>query len=251
MTKVIPICFFLVICIKPEGIADQPDEATRIVQRAVTAAGGKEKLAQLLKRRVKTRGTGFDADEKASVNFTFESWLDAPSRCKQIIRLESEGVVLVRTRVLNGQSGWERVDNKTRRLGNDVVSAFQHGQYQAHVLLFFPLLEEKQFTLTVLKECKIGESDALAIRVSSKGKEDISLFFDKKNWLILKMSVRATDPAFKKALHEEYYENHRQIAGVKWPGTVKIFHNGKKYLESELVALEPLEHADPKWFAEP
>ena len=171
------------------------DEAKKIIERGLAAAGGKDKLVRFVKCRGKSKWTVYKGEAKAT--YTFESWCDGPLRCKQVLHIDTGEESFEQIRVLNGDKAWQREDGETTRLTEKVVKGFQQALHDGYLKLLFPLLEEPRFKLQTLGKSKVGKYDAVGVKVSAPGKEDVSLYFDVKTWLIVKKSVLETDPRVK------------------------------------------------------
>lgn len=230
--------------------AEESDEARATIKRAVTAAGGKEKLAHLLNRKTKSKGVFFVGDGKP-VSFTSESWVALPLRFKGVMRLERGSEFLERVRVLNVDMAWEHVEGKTARLDANTTKAFKESQHYALILMLYPLLEDPQFSLKYLGEERIGGRMAIGITVSAKGRPNFSLFVDKKSNLVVKTSTRGRDFPLDDALTEISLDKHREIAGVIQPSRRTYFRDGVRYAEDEVLEMEPLARIDPSLFREP
>ncbi len=215
------------------------DEASDIIERAVTAHGG----AANLERWTATRMT-FESHQSALPDMRYSgTWLVAsPDRQKIDMRLEQPGIEqpLEVGFVLSGGKGWLSMKLPGQGEGRTVtdldptmmrdVNVVVH---QTRVCSLLPLLRDRQFTLTALPETTVAERRAVGVRASFPERPDVSLYFDKETGLLVKTSYRHQQgqPADKnpeKQLHETLFTDYREMgaqeerlldkAGVKADG---------------------------------
>ena len=75
-----------------------------------------------------------------------------------------------------------------------------------------PLLEDKRYTLSSAGEALVKEQAAVAMKVASKGRPDVTLYFDKVSGLLLKTEHRRRDSATNKdVLHEEFFSAYQEV----------------------------------------
>jgi hypothetical protein len=96
----------------------------------------------------------------------------------------------------------------------------------------------------------VSDKPAVGVRVSAKGHKDISLFFDKESGLLVKTQKR-TKEAGVEVDEENFYSDFKEIDGVKLPMTLKILHDGKKFLDAKVTEAKLLEKLDDDVFAKP
>jgi len=101
-----------------------------------------------------------------------------------------------------------------------------------------------------LPEATIRDHRAVGVKVSAAGYRDVSLYFDTDNGLLVKRAYRGvTDPMnFQEQLQETYYSDYRDFDGIKFPVKERAERDGKRYLETELIAVKRLEKLDDKVF---
>jgi hypothetical protein len=113
-----------------------------------------------------------------------------------------------------------------------------------------PLLVGDTYKLELIGEAKVSDKPAVGVRVSAKGHKDISLFFDKESGLLVKTQKR-TKEAGVEVDEENFYSDFKEIDGVKLPMTLKILHDGKKFLDAKVTEAKLLEKLDDDVFAKP
>ena len=150
------------------GLARQATETNPVLEKAIMALGGAEKLAKIKSITWKAKGTiTFQGMESPMTTTVTVQGLD---HAKQEFEAEFGGNKIQGVSVLAGDKGWrsfagnkmplESVDDEKRNLSLTVLP-----------ITLLPL-KGKEFKLEVLPEEKIGEKPATVLKVTpSKGKD--------------------------------------------------------------------------------
>ena len=119
-------------------------------------------------------------------------------------------------------------------------------------LLRMPLLKDKAYTLSALKEVKVNGKAAVGVKVAAKGHKDIELYFDKDSGLQVKTVRVSLDPqTMKDVSYEVIYSDIKEFNGVKHATKALVNQDGKKYMEMEITEFKALDKVDEKEFAKP
>jgi len=93
---------------------------------------------------------------------------------------------------------------------------------------------------------------AVGVRVASKGRKDISLYFNKETGLLAKVEHRTIDPMNGNEITEErIITEYTKTDGVPTPKKVTVNHDGNKYMEVEILETKRLEKLEDSEFAKP
>jgi hypothetical protein len=209
----------------------QNNDPKAIIEKAVKAHGGEDKLGKLQVYRAKMKGT-LDA-MGLTLDFTSEGLMTLRDRMRTEITLDIMGNKVSVIQVFNGQKGWMKIGDDTKDADEDQ-------------------LKDKTYTLTYLGEAKVGDKPAVGVKVSTKGFREIDLWFDKDSGLLVK-SMRPTFDltARKEVMKETYLSDYKDANGMKHAGKVRIDQDGKKLLEGEITEYKILDKADDSEFAKP
>ena len=230
----------------PQTLAQ--DEVKAILERAIKAHGGADKLEKLKAFQVKAKGR---LDVLGGLEFEQESSVQTPDKIKEVVRLEVDGQKLTVTTVYNGTKGWINVNGTTMDMDEKVQAAIKDALY---MMSFAGLrgLKDKEFETAALGEMKVNGRPALGVKVSKKGKKDINLYFDKETGLLAKLEYQATDPMSGQEVAEErFITEYQDSDGLKMAKKVVVQRDGKKYLEAEVTEAKGLEKIDDSEFAKP
>jgi hypothetical protein len=250
MRPMLPV-FVLLLAAKFSSAGDDQAAAKAIVDKAVKAMGGQDKLAKLKAANTKSEGKILFPVE---ASYTEESVSQLPDQHRFEMELSLQALKIKQILVFNGAKGWNKLqNNKTIEMPNALVAAFQDYFY-AIGLAMNPLeLRHKEVMVSTVGEMKIGERDTIGIRASRKDKPEVNLYFDKETGLPAKIEFNAKDneSADKEVPHEFFFSQYKDMDGIR-VATEMVWHkDGKKYLTREIKELRPVEKIDPGVFAEP
>ena len=133
---------------------------------------------------------------------------------------------------------------------DDIKKAMKDAKHMMTVGRLVPLLKDKSYELSVFGEAKVEDKPAIGIVVASKGKKDITLFFDKKTNLLAKIEHRTVEAGTGNEIGEErIILEYKNKDGIPFPKKVLVKHDGKTFLEAEClesVMLEAIDEAEFK-----
>jgi hypothetical protein len=222
---------------------DEPGDARAVIDRAIEAAGGEEKLAPFKSQSWSENGIFHGrGDPLPYMSKLAVEWPDK-------FRIEIPHVLTI---VLNGDRGWKKEGEKTTEMSKAGLAENLEERYTGYVTTLVPL-RDKSFHLSLLKDAKIDGESAIGVQVSQAGHRDVKLYFDKSTGLLAKREsrIKDMDRGGKAADEEIWYKNYKVVEGAKIPMKIVIMRDGKPYLEAATFALKPGAKLDPKLFEKP
>jgi len=183
-------------------------EPRAIVQRAVDALGGLEKISQVKAVHRLSRGS-YTHDR---IVFSAETFSQEPGRLKILHQSRDPDNPDSRILVLEGDKGWLSINGVLMDLDEEMQARLRRARHADRVSGLTALLrdKEKRYTLMALGESQVKGKPAVGVKVSSAGQPDMSLFFDKGTGLLVKTSQRVTESRVdNEALQEWYYSDYR------------------------------------------
>jgi hypothetical protein len=224
------------------------DDVKAVIDKAIAAHGGKDKLNKIHGTTSKNKGW---IDLLGGVNFTTESTLHMPKQFKEKFEANIGGMQISQTVVFNDGKAWLNING----MNLDVPEAALDELKQAGYLLQVSLLrfaDDKDFTLTPLGESKVDDKPVVGVKVVHPGMKDVNLYFAKDTGLLLKIERQAMDVMTNQAVTEErHLLEYFDQDGVKVPKKVLVKRDGKKYLEAEVLEVKLLDKVDEAEFAKP
>ena len=150
----------------PLAAAEEPMKPRTIIDKAIKAAGGEEKLAKYKAVTWKEKGIYYGMGD--GIPYTGSYSVQWPNQFRMVI----DNVMTI---VLNGDQGWITQSNsETKEMTREQLAEHKEANYTGSVARLLPLKDEA-FVLTPLAEIKVGDRPAVGVKVSSKGHRDVSL----------------------------------------------------------------------------
>src|SRR5262249_32469191 len=218
-------------------------EPKAVIDAAIKASGGAEKLAKFNSETWKEKGTYYGMG--AGQPYTGTYAVSFPDR----FRMEIEGAFVI---VLNGDKAWFKAGDNTSEMGKEQLEEQKENLYASWVASLLPL-KDKAFTLAALEEIKVDNRPAVGVKVSRKDHRDGSLYFDKETGLLVKTASHPKDleAGGKEITQEVFLSDYKEVEGAKVPMKVVVKHDGKQFVEAENVDVKPSPKLDDKTFAKP
>ncbi len=243
------LAFGFVIAVAVPGRADDAADARALVEKAVKAHGGQEKLDKLPGITVKFKGTFHGMGD--GIPMSGEVTTQGPDRQRVDIEVEAGGQKIPILIVVGGDKGWSKIGKDTTELGKDELAEAKEQSYVAWVATLAPL-KGKQFKLATVGEIMIEKRPALGVKVSSKGHRDVDLYFDKETGLLVKSESRVKEEGSDQEVTEESFPSeYKEVQGTKQAMKFTVKRNGKLYMEGESTDVQLAEKLDDSTFAKP
>ncbi len=222
------------------------DEPQAIIDKALKAHGGKEKLTKFKATQVKGKGTLSVAG--SDIEFTAEGYAQYPNQVKNVLKFEFMGQKVSQTTIVNGDKIVINQNGKDVPITDKIRDETKEQFYAERVSSLLPLAD-KGYEFAPLGEIKVDGRPALGVKVKSKGHKDVNLFFDKDNGLLVRSESRVFDFTKMKEVDEEKtLRNYKDYEGMKHPTKVVVNHDGDKFMEVEVTELKILEKLDDSNF---
>lgn len=219
-----------------------------LVERAIQAHGGAERLARWQAVSSRSRGT---LHAGGGASFTAESFTQLPDQMKTVLRLQAGGQETVQAQVLNGDRAWSAVNGQTRELDAAGVRELKEAVYAERIAGLL-VLREPAYSLEPMPEVSVAGRPALGVRVTSPGHREVRLYFDWDSGLLVRLGSAVLDPASGLELpQEKVFGRFQEIDGVQRPTRVIVYRQGKVYLEVDVAEIRPVGRLPDSFFALP
>jgi len=228
--------------------ADDAADARAIIEKAVKAHGGQDKLDKLPGTAIKFKGTFHGAGEGIPMSGEVSS--QGPDKQRIDIEVEAGGQKIPVVIIVAGDKGWSKIAKDVTEMDKDKLAEAKEQAYAGWVATLAPL-KDKQFTLATIGEVKIEKRAALGVKVSSKGHRDIDLYFDKETGMLVKSETRVKDDGGQEVTEESFPSEYKDVQGTKQAHKFSVKRNGKLFMEGEASKVELFEKLDASTFAKP
>jgi hypothetical protein len=231
--------------------ADERADMLEIVNKAIEAVGGDEKLAKFqaeifrAKGKIRLRGADLVIDSG-------EWSVQRPDK----LRTQVKAGDLTWIHVVNGDKVWSKIgDMATLQIEDkDQIGQAIEQRYADWVCTLVPL-KAKEFTLHSAGVAKVAKKPATGVRVSHKGHRDIELFFDKENGFLVKSVTKVVlsddEGKSEQVTQETVFSDYTEVNRVKRPWKISVSHDGKMFMEIEVTQMELKEKLDDSVFSKP
>jgi hypothetical protein len=240
----LPVCASL-IAARP---APAQDEARALLERAIKAQGGADKLSKLRTSRTRSRGK---IELAGGIEFTQELTVQMPDKLREVTESDVNGMQVKTVTVVNGARAALQVNGKKEVLDDRLKTALREAFEFVQVARLVPL-RDRAYTLSPLGEVQVNDRPAVGLRVSRKGMRDTNLYFDKETGLLAKVERRTVDLLSGKEVTEErILTEYKKVNGLPVPGRVTVQHDGRPFLTVEVLEVAHPEAIDDSEFAVP
>ncbi|HVC95876.1 MAG TPA: hypothetical protein VND64_19455 [Pirellulales bacterium] len=225
------------------------DGATAVIDKGIKALGGEAKLSKGKAIAWKTKGKIHFGDNENS--FTGSTTIAGLDRFRGEFEGEFGGNSVKGVTVLNGDKGWRKFGDMSSELDKEGLANEKRTVYLQVVAATLLPLKGKDFQVEAAGEEKVGDADAVGVKVTPPDGKEFKLYFDKTSGLPVKLVAKIVGFTGDELTQETTYENYKDIGGIKKALKVDSKHNGERFLEAEISDFELLEKVDDKLFAEP
>ena len=232
------------------GPAKNDPTAVAILDKALKAAGGEERLAKLTSITSKLKGTSYDDGEK--IPFTSVAYQQGPNRYRIATEMRIQDVRTRELTVHNGGQGWIKVDDdETEAMEPDELREQQEHTHFEWVSMTLAPLKSKEYRLSLVEEIQVDGRPAVGFRVSRQGRRDLRLYFDKETYLQVKCERQTKDEDGNEVKEELFLGNYKNIDGVQVAMQSRQRWDGKLVFELELTDVKVDAKLDERLFAKP
>jgi hypothetical protein len=225
------------------------DEAKAIIDKAVKAHGGAEKVNKAKCVQTKSKGRiellgGIDMTQEMSAKFS--------GKFKEVVEMDINGQKVKVISLFDGSKASITANGQPVDVTDKIMEEFREGAYALKLGRLTNLLTDKSLRLSLLGESKVLDRPAVGVKVASKGHRDLDLYFDKESGLLTKIQTRKNDLQTMQEVDEErIIKEYQETDGPKTAKKVLVNHDGKKYLELEVLEVKYPDEIDDSEFQKP
>jgi hypothetical protein len=231
--------------------ADDKDDAKAIIEKAIKALGGEDKLGKFKASTWKGKGKVYIM--KDVIEYTGKWAAQSPDRFSVAINADYKGTPFKQTQVLDGDKAYIKMnDEETMTRDKDGVAESRREYQLAWVPTTILPLRDKSYKLQTLGDEKIGDTIAAGLKVTGADGKHFRIYFDKKTGLPLKVEAKVKTMGGDEELdHEWLFSDYKEIQGVKRAMKLELRRDGKKFIEQTISDVKLAEKLDDKLFAKP
>jgi hypothetical protein len=234
-----------VLALAGEEVRADDNPAIKVIDRAIKAHGGEKALAKTV--RMERSAQGKLVVQGRAVPFSEKLTAHRPDRMRMSMSFDGgKSRLLV---VINKEKGWQSTGGAATELGDKRLADYRTEMY-AHWLTTLLPLKDDGVTLKLLDEAQVNRRPAQVVRVSQKGQDEVTLYFDKKSGLLVKLTRPARD-AGQTVDRAEFFSDHKKFAGVVRATKHFVYVDGKKTAEITVSSYQFPTKLDERLFNRP
>ena len=236
----------LVVVLTACGVAKADERAARaILDRAIKAMGGEERLSRIKAFTVKGKGIiVFDGDD---VPFAFQMTARGIDQYRSTYEGMAGGKTFGGETVIDHDRGWRKYNGRIAKLDGKELDNEKRKAYLDVAPVLLTLLKGKGFKLDTAEEDKI----TAGIRATGPDGKEFTIRFDKGSGLPTWLGGEVVDEEGDEYTQEMTFEEYREFEGIRVATRSIIKKDGERYIEVEEMEFKPLDRVEPNTFAEP
>jgi hypothetical protein len=228
--------------------ADEGDTKA-ILDKAMKALGGEEKLAKAKALSWKSKGT-------VSVNGEDnEITIQVTSQGLDQYRSEFQGTFggneVKGVTVLNGNKGWRKFGENDMEMDDDAIANEKRNIYIQAIPAMLIHVKEKGFKVESAGEEKVGDKQAACIKVTGPDGKDFKICFDKESGLPVRVVAKVIGFDGQEFTQETTYSNFKEFDGIKKATKASSKRDGEKFVDLEVTEFKILDKVEPDAFSQP
>jgi hypothetical protein len=235
-----------VLLFVPFGTARADDQdAKSILDKAIKALGGEEKLGKAESFSWKSKGTvNFNGNENEFNNEVTVKGLDHFRR--EFGNDNFSGVV-----VLAGDKGWRKGGDNFTELEGEALANEKRNVYLQVIPTTLVPLKGNGFKYEAAGEEKVGDKPAVVLKVTGPDGKDFTLYFDKESGVPIKQVAKVIGFQGQEYTAETTFADYKDFSGIKKATKVVVKRDGEPFQNMELTEFKVLDKVEPATFTEP
>jgi len=220
-------------------------DAKSIIDKAIKALGGEEKLAKVAAYSWKSEGTvNFNGNENDISTQVTVKGLDHFRR--EFGNDNFNGIV-----VLAGDKGWRKVGDNSGELEGDALANEKRGVYLQVIPITIVPLKDKGFKCETGGEEKVGDKPAVILKITGPDGKDFTLYLDKESGLPVKQVAKVLGFQGQEYTAESTFEDYKDFDGIKKATKIEVKRDGEPFQKMKLTEFKVLDKVDSDTFTEP
>ncbi|MGO9464215.1 MAG: hypothetical protein ACLQIB_13010 [Isosphaeraceae bacterium] len=221
------------------------DDAKSILDKAIKALGGEDKLAKAEAFSTKAKGTVvFNGNENDTTSDATFKGLDHLRR--EFGNDQFHGVV-----VFSVDKGWRKFGDNSSDIEGDGVANEKRNIYLAVIPITLVPLKGNGFKYETAGEEKVGDKPAAILKITGPDGKDFTLSFDKESGLPVKQVAKVVGFGGMEFTMETTFSDYKDFGGIKKATKIQAKRDGEKFQDLEVTEFKVLDKVDPETFAEP
>jgi hypothetical protein len=226
MARCIAAALVAGLLLSAAGRAGEKD-ANAILDKAIKALGGEEKLSKLKAVTWKTKGTiTFMGSDNPITSTSIMQGIDHQ---RQEFEGEFGGNKISGVTVVAGDKGWRKFGDNNMEMDKDALANQKRSGYLTLGPVLILPLKGKGFKSEVIADEKIGGKAAAGLKVTGPDGKDFKIYFDKESGLPVRTVATVSGFMGEDFSLETNYSDYKEAAGIKKAMKVSAKRDGEKF----------------------
>jgi hypothetical protein len=232
------------VCLVLQSRADDKD-AKAILDKAISALGGAEKLGKASAFSWKSKGTiTFNENEN---EFTGQVTIKGLDQYRREFGNDQFNAVVV----VDGSKGWRKFGENASELEGDGLANEKRAIYLNVIPITLVGLNGNGFKFQATDEEKVGDKPAAVLKVTGPDGKDFKLYFDKESGLPLKLVAKVLSFQGDEYSSETTFADYKDFDGIKKATKLEIKRDGNPFQTWTVTEFKVLDKVEADTFAEP
>ena len=222
----------------------------QLLAKAIEARGGSVALTKLHRMREQQKGTMRISGK--DIAFEVETLIQLPQQIKMVHTLHAGNQQEQYWCIVNGEEGWEKLQKQPPQPLSQLNLSARLDDLFITRMIHLVDIKAPECTIHAIPAKRVDGQMCVGIKVNATKRPDLFIYFDPSTFLPVKYECQLRDPNFGKLIQQEIFvREFREIQGVKYPHQTIIYHDGNRFIESQISKVELLEKIDEKEFMKP
>jgi hypothetical protein len=253
MRTILVVTYVGSILVAAACVKARAEDPKAIVQKAIEAMGGEQKLAA--HKTTLAKGTCTFYGNGRGINCTGEWSEQLPDKLKASYVMDVGGRKMTRVEIITKDAGWTFMGGRMRAASSDHLAEVHQGLEALYAsTLLFPL-KEPAYQLTDAGASTIDGRPAVGVKVvrkgQGKGQSEFALYFDKEQGYLVDLQIRVKGIDGREVEQDTVYSGYRDFDGVRSFSKSVTKREGKIFLETEITEFKAPEQLPPHTFDKP
>lgn len=249
MIRLTPAAALLAVALAGSARADDAADAAAVLDKAIKALGGEEKLGKAKGMAMKAKATltimGMDVELETAVT------VKGVEASRQEFTGSIAGMELRGVTVLAGGGGWQTMNDQTRELEDDRRAAAVRERYMNVAPILVLPLKGKGFKVATAGEEKVDGKAAAVLKVTDPDGKEFKVYFDKESGLPVRTAGKVLGFMGDEAEQVATYSEFKEMGGIKKATKIVVTRDGEKFATQQITEFKLLEKVDDKLFEKP
>lgn len=249
MKRFLGAALVAVFAVTGASVRADDQEVNAVLEKAIKAAGGEEKLGKAVAATWKAKGKMTFNDNTS--DFNSQATVQGLDHFRSEFEGEFNGNAVKGVTVLAGDKAWRKFGDNLNELEGDALTNQKRTVYLQVIPGNLVGLKAKGFKVESAGEDKVGDKAATVLKVTGPDGKDFKLYFDKESGLPVKLVATVAGFQGNEYTQETTFGDYKDFDGLKKPTKIESKRDGQKFLEQEVTEYKVLDKVDPATFDEP